>query len=103
MCLRTPLNQDKYYYYSSLKESTAIIKTVPTSPVPQYTPPPPHLLLGNSPLSAENVQPQCAEEKEEHRHDDVELGQGDLPSRQEAVGVLLLDVDLKASQMLVIQ
>lgn len=57
----------------------------------------------NSPLSAENVQPQCAKEKEEHRHDDVELGQGDLPSRQEAVGVLLLDADLKASQMLVIQ
>lgn len=50
------------------------------------------------PARAENMDPQCPDEKEEHRHADVEFGQRNLSSRQEAVWILLLYIDLKSDQ-----
>lgn len=50
------------------------------------------------PACAENMDPQCPDEKEEHGHADVELGERNLSSRQEAVRILLLDVDLKSDR-----
>lgn len=50
------------------------------------------------PARAENMDPQCPDEKEEHGHADVELGERNLSSRQEAVWILLLNVDLKSDQ-----
>lgn len=54
-------------------------------------------LLG-VPARAENMDPQCPYKEEEHRHADVELGERNLSSRQEAVRILLHYVDLKSEQ-----
>lgn len=50
------------------------------------------------PARAKNMDPQYPDEKEEHRHADVEFGERNLSSRQEAVRILLLYVDLKSDQ-----
>lgn len=44
------------------------------------------------------MDPQCPNEKEKHRHADVKFGERNLSSRQEAVRILLLYVDLKSDQ-----
>ena len=41
------------------------------------------------------MDPERPDDEEEHGHEDVELRQGDLTRRQEALRVLLLNVDLQ--------
>lgn len=50
------------------------------------------------PACAEDVDPECADDKEKHGHDDVQLRQGYFTSREVTVRVFLHNTNLETAE-----